>query len=72
MVEFVRSAIHAAALRFVCTVKGKVTADNARVLPFACMASEKEQNAKNAYWQMFVANRAVLFSSTCNLANSKN
>jgi hypothetical protein len=70
MAEFVRSAIFAAALRFVYTVKG--TADNARVVPFARMASEKEQNAKNAYWQVFLPNRAVLFSSTCNSVNSNN
>jgi len=49
MAEFVRSAIFAAALRFVCTIKGKATAGNAGVLPFAHMASEEGQNANDAH-----------------------
>jgi hypothetical protein len=72
MAEFVRSAICAAALCFVCTIKGKATAFNARGFLFARMADEKGQNAKNACWQMFFPNRAVLFLSTCNPVNSKN
>ena len=69
---FARSATFAKALLSACMPKGKATADNAGALRFARMASEKEQNAKNAYWQVFLPNRAVLFSSTCNSANSNN
>lgn len=49
MAEFVRSAIFAAVLRFVCMVKGKATAGYAVVFLFARMAGEEEQNAKDAY-----------------------
>jgi len=47
---FVRSATFAKALLSACMPKGKATADNAGALRFARMASEKGQNAKNAYW----------------------
>ena len=49
MAEFVRSAIFAAALVFACMGKGNAIAGNAGVLPFARMASEKEQNAMIVY-----------------------
>jgi hypothetical protein len=47
---FARSATFAKALLSACMPKGKATADNAGALRFARMASEKGQNAKNAYW----------------------
>ena len=47
---FVRSATFAKALLSACMPKGKATAENAGALRFARMASEKGQNAKNAYW----------------------
>ena len=47
---FVRSATFAKALLSACMPKGKATADNAGAHRFARMASEKGQNAKNAYW----------------------
>jgi hypothetical protein len=71
MAGFVRSAAFAVVLHFACMGKGKATAGNAEALPFVHMASEKEQNAKDAFRQMYLPTCAALFVLMCNLVNNK-